>query len=99
MMTKLTLSCPAAVAEQVVEHFLESQWVEGFTSLAGGGHGSDFAAASLREKVRGHIAVTLLIAVLPQAHVEPLTEELHERFRGAKIRYWTEAVETFGELA
>ncbi len=97
---RLTLSCPRAVGEQIVEHMLESSLLpHGFLTADGSGHGADFAGASLREKVRGRIDVTLVIAVLPQAGVAPLLEELRGRFRSPQVRYWTEPVDEFGDLA
>jgi hypothetical protein len=98
--SKLTLSCPRAVAEQVIEHLLESSLVsEGFTTIAGSGHGADFRTASLSERVRGRVDVTLVIAILPAADIPSLLEELGSKFRGAHIRYWTEPVHASGDLA
>ena len=97
---KLTLSCPCALAEQVTEVLLESEWVtEGFTTLDAGGHGADFATASLRERVRGRIETQLIIAVLPGAHAAPLLQELRERFRTPQMHYWTELVHDAGDFA
>lgn len=97
--SKLTLSCPSAAAEPIIEHLLESRFVpNGFTTLAGSGHGADFRAASLRERVRGRIDVTLLVAILPAIDVPHLLAELREKFHGAHIRYWIEPVQDSGDL-
>lgn len=98
--SKLTLSCPSAVAEQVIEHLLESSLLpEGFTTTGGSGHGADFRNASLRERVRGRVDVILVIAILPAVDIPSLLEELGPNFRGAHIRYWTEPVHASGDLA
>jgi len=96
---KLTLSCPAALAEQVTELLLDSRWADGFTTLAGAGHGADFATATARERVRGCVDVVLMMVVLPPGHVAPLLAQLRENFHAPGLRYWTEAVQDFGELA
>lgn len=99
-LTKLTLSCPKASAEAVIEHLLACGHLpDGFTTMAGSSHGRDFAAASLRERVRGRIDVTLVTAILPGDDIAPLLETLRAKFRGAPIRYWTEPVHASGDLA
>lgn len=96
---KLTLSCPQALADRLTEHLLESEWSDGFTTLLGGGHGADFAAATLREKVRGQVDVMLVMLVLPSAHVTPLLDSLRAQLRAPHVRYWIEPVHAFGDLS
>ena len=97
---KLTLACPQPLAEQMVEFLLEGPWLEGgFTTLAGSGHGADFASASLREKVRGRVQVQLVIAVLPADQLSSLLAALRTQFKAPHIRYWTEPVQAFGDLS
>ena len=97
---KLTLSCPKAVLEDVVEHLLDSKLLPcGFTTIAANGHGADFADASLREKVRGRIRTALVMAVMPADNVGPLLDGLRSSFRGPRIQYWTETVPEFGDFA
>jgi hypothetical protein len=99
-LVRLTLSCPRVLAEQVTEALLESEWVaDGFTTLEAGGHGADFATASLRERVRGRIDTQLVIALLPAANAARVLEELRCRFGGAQMRYWTEPVLDAGDFA
>lgn len=97
-LVKLTLSCPRALSDRLAEHLLESEWSDGFTALEGGGHGADFAAATLREKVRGQVDITLVMLVLPSAHVAPLLDALRAQFRSPHVRYWTEPVHALGDL-
>lgn len=97
---RLNLSCPQAVAEQVIEFLINHDtMVGGFTTLAAHGHGRDFANATLRERVRGRVQSTLLMAILPAANVKPLLEELRSQFRTHHIFYWTEPVHDLGELS
>lgn len=97
---KLTLSCPTALGEQVVEYLLDSEWLEsGFTTIAAQGHGRDFAQASLREKVRGRIDNLNILAVMPAEKLPPLLEALRARFRNPHMIYWTEPVQAFGDFA
>ena len=97
---KLTLSCPKASAEAIIEHLLESSFLpQGFTTMSANGHGADFRTASLRERVRGRIDVTLVTAILPAAEVPHLIEGLRANFRGAHVRYWTEPVHASEDLA
>jgi hypothetical protein len=99
-LTKLTLSCPQALADAVVELLLESgQDAYGFTAVAAARHGSDFTGASLREKVRGSTDATLLIVILPASGLAPLLAEMRERFRSAQMQYWTEPVHETGDFA
>ncbi len=100
ILTRLTLSCPAALAEAVVEWLLETgRDMHGFTTVAASRHGGDFTGASLREKVRGTTDATLLIAILPASGLAPLLEAMRDRFRGTQIHYWTEPVHETGDFA
>lgn len=97
---KLTLSCPTALGEQVVEYLLTSEWMEsGFTTIAAQGHGRDFAQASLREKVRGRVDNLNILAVMPAEKLTPLLDALRARFRNPHMIYWTEPVHAFGDFA
>jgi hypothetical protein len=97
---KLTLSCPQALGEQVVEYLLASEWLEGgFTTIAAQGHGRDFAQASLREKVCGRVEHLNILAVIPAENLTPLLEALRARFRNPHMTYWTEPVHAFGDFA
>lgn len=96
---KLNLSCPAALGDQIVEYLLETGTLEGgFTSLPGHGHGGDFGAASLSEKVRGRVHVLTIMAILPEADVAPLLATLKQRFPSPHLIYWTEPVRQFGDF-
>jgi len=97
---KLTLACPQALAEQISEFLLDSDALKGgFTAWNANGHGADFATASLREQVRGSVHVFLLTAIVDETGLAPLLASLRAQFRAPHIRYWTEPVLEFGDLA
>lgn len=97
---KLTLACPQALAEQMSEFLLDCEQLKGgFTAWRANGHGADFATASLREQVRGHVNVFLLTAIIDDAGLAPLLASLRAQFRAPHVRYWTEPVLEFGDLA
>ena len=99
-LAKLVLSCPGAMADQVVEFLLASEWdTRGFTTVQAAGHGADFTNASLPEKVRGRIDTVLVILILPAPHVVPLLADLREKFRSSHMQYWTEPVHEAGDFA
>ena len=95
---KLNLSCPAALGDQLVEYLLE-RLDGGFTSIAGHGHGGDFTAATVAEKVRGHVHVLTIMAILPTGDLAALLAELKQRFPSPQLLYWTEPVADFGDFA
>ena len=96
---KLNLSCPAALGDQLVEYLLESEGLDGgFTTLPGHGHGRDFAAATLAEKVRGRVHVLTIMAILPSENTIPLLAALKQRFPSPHLFYWTEPVADFGDF-
>lgn len=96
---KLTFVCPVSLGDQVVEALIESEKLPaGFTTFPASGHGRDFASASVREKVRGRVDATVILAVLPTASAHPLLAELRERFPTPHLVYWTEPVLAFGDF-
>lgn len=99
ILTKLTLSCPRALADAVTEFLLEADAdMRGFTSVAAAAHGADFVHASLREKVRGSIDTVLLILILSAADLPSLLDRMRGRFRGAQVHYWAEPVHETGDF-
>lgn len=97
---RLNLSCPQPLAEQLIEFLLEHDaMIGGFTSLAAHGHGRDFSAATLRERVRGRVQSVLLLAILPAENVAPLLRDMRKQFAVPHLFYWTEPVQDFGELS
>lgn len=97
---KLTLHCPAALGEQVTDFLLEQRVPDGsFISFPARGHGRDFTAASPGEQVRGHVETMVIVALLPDARLEPLLDMLRARFPSPRIAYWIEPVDASGDFA
>jgi len=95
---KITLSCPAALGEQVVEYLLDANPATGFTSFAASGHGRDFAQASVREQVRGRVDARVVMLVVAAAEAPGLLAALRQAFPTPHLVYWTEAVQDFGDF-
>ncbi len=96
---RLNLFFPPALENTVVEILLEHEPpLPGFTTLSVQGHGGDFSRASLREKVRGHIARRALWMVLPRENVDTVLTALRQHMPSHEVIWWTEVVEDFGRL-
>ena len=97
---KLTLVCPIAMGEQVVEFLLDLDTpLHGFTTFSADGHGQDFAGTSVKEKVRGRVARKVVMAILPATEVGGLLAEIREQFTSPHMVYWTEPVSELGDFA
>jgi hypothetical protein len=96
-MKKLTLVCPPATGDQIVEFLIESDsLVHGFTTSAANGHGHDFATASVGERVRGHVRRMSIALIVEDGGVSELIAQLKNKFPSPHVVYWTEAVDDFG---
>lgn len=97
---KLTLAFPPAVEAQLVRFLLERRpALPGFTTIAAGGHGADFATASIEEQVRGLVKRRLLLLVLPAESVPGLVTALCQAIPNPHVTWWVEPVLGFGRLA
>ncbi|MGE5089772.1 MAG: DUF3240 family protein [Candidatus Levyibacteriota bacterium] len=96
---RLLLECSPALEDALVECLLENDPpLPGFTVQHGDGHGSDFEHASLRERVRGRIARSVLSMVLPAERVAEVLAQLRARLAGADVRWITQPVHDHGTL-
>lgn len=97
---RLTLVFPPAVEGGLLEFLLgQEPPLPGFTVVAAEGHGADFAAATLREQVRGRVARRMLLMVLPRERIEPLIAALRAALPHPHVTWWVEPVRDFGRLA
>ena len=97
---KLTLVCPTPAEDRLLEFLLDARrGLQGFTSLHGDGHGMNFEAASVRERVRGRIERSMLVIVLERAQVRNLIDDLRAHAAIPDLAYWVEPVEEFGRFA
>jgi hypothetical protein len=97
---KLTLVCPADLAERVVDILLEADVeMTGFTTFKADGHGHDFASASIGERVRGRVARRVIVAVLKADDVAALLGDIQKQIDNPDLSYWTEPVLAYGHLS
>ena len=97
---KLVIVCPREVEENITEAFLDaSPALPGFTSFEANGHGHDFAAASAREHVLGHVARCCLWIILTEPEVGHALDVLRGATRNPRVTYWIEPVLEFGHLS
>nr|RAV94040.1 DUF3240 domain-containing protein [Aerococcus mictus] len=96
---KLTLVFPPSGEDAVVEFLLSAEPpISGFTTWVGDGHGLDFREASVNERVRGRVKLSVLVAVLPRQWVAKLLDDLGKNARINSLTYWVEPVDIFGRL-
>ncbi|MDR0274000.1 MAG: DUF3240 family protein [Burkholderiaceae bacterium] len=96
----LHLVFPAALEDVVSAALIEHQPpLPGFTLLRAEGHSNDFSLASPDERVRGRIARSMILMVLPQETIGAVIAALRERVRSKRVVWWTTRVESFGRLA
>ena len=97
---KLTLVCPPDGSDRVVELMLTiDPPIEGFTTWSAEGHGHGFEKASFRERVRGRVDRTMLVAVVSRFQVAKILETIATRATIPHMAYWIEPIEAFGRLA
>lgn len=73
--------------------------IGGFTSWSAEGHGHGFANASFRERVRGRVDRTMLVAVIPRFQAAQILETIVTSAAIPHMAYWIEPIEAFGRLA
>lgn len=73
--------------------------IGGFTTWSSEGHGHGFEKASFRERVRGRVDRTMLVAVVPRSRAAQILEVIATRAAIAHMAYWIEPIEAFGQLA
>lgn len=96
---RLNLVCSPDGAERLIETLLEhGDGAQAFTSWSASGHGHDFAAATVGERVRGHIKRTVIAIVIKRAEAEHLLDNIAQQSVGQDMTFWIEPVETFGQL-
>ncbi len=97
---KLTLVYPPQAEDCVTELLLNSEPpLTGFTTWMAEGHGHDFGAASVKERVRGRVKRGILAVVIPRDRLAAVLEDIRTRAPIANLAYWVEPVESFGRLA
>ncbi|WP_417450620.1 DUF3240 family protein [Kordiimonas sp.] len=96
---KLVIVCPNEILDDITEAFLDAApALPGFTSFAASGHGQDFAAASAREHVRGHVSRHCIWMILSEPEVKHALDVLRAATCNPHVAYWVEPVLEFGHI-
>jgi len=95
----LTVLCPPAVEEKLLDLLLMSPNAAVFTSAPTAAHGLAFGRLNQTEQVLGRAFAVQVQVVFPDADKEALLGSLQEQFAGAGLRYWITPVVEAGEIA
>lgn len=95
----LTLICPPAVDEKMLDLLLLSPNVTFFTSMATAAHGMAHEDLDQTEQVLGRARATRIEVIVAAADKAALLDAIRQQFSGAGLRYWMTAVAETGEIA
>jgi hypothetical protein len=95
----ITLLCPRAVEEKLLDLLLMSPNMTVFTSTATSAHGLAHEALGQMEQVMGRAHAANIQAIFSAADKMALLEVLRQQFAGAGLRYWVMPVIEAGEIA
>jgi len=95
----LTLICPPAVEEKMLDLLLLSPNVTFFTSTATAAHGVAHEDLDQTEQVLGRARATKIQVIFAAANQAALLDAIRQQFSGAGLRYWVTTVAETGEIA
>ena len=95
----LTLICPPAVEEKMLDLLLLSPNVTFFTSTATAAHGMAHEDLDQTEQVLGRARATKIQVIFAAADKAALLDAIRQQFSGAGLRYWVTTVAEAGEIA
>lgn len=95
----LTLLCPPALEEKLLDLLLMSPNVKLFTSTATFAHGLAHERLDQTEQVLGRARATEVKVLFSAAEQAALLATLRQQFAGLGLRYWVTTVLDTGELA
>jgi len=95
----LTLICPPAVEEKLLDLLLLSPNVTVFTSTATAAHGMPHDNLDQTEQVLGRARATGIQVIVAASDKAALLEAIRQQFSGAGLRYWVTTVAEAGEIA
>lgn len=95
----LTLVCPPAVEEKLLDLLLMSPDVTFFTSTVTAAHGMAHENMDQTEQVLGRANATEIQILLAAANKNPLLDAIRRDLAGAGLRYWVTTVAEAGEIA
>lgn len=94
----LTLLCPIAHQEHLIDHLLLASEVQVFASSNGAAHGLHPRELSASEQVLGQARVVQITALVSKADSETVLAALKHKFAGTGLRYWLLPVIEAGEI-
>lgn len=89
--TCLTLVCPPAVEEKLLDTLLEQVGEGSFATLRADFHGRT-GALTIEEQVRGRSRALQVQVLMEETDAEALLGQLRQGFAGTGLRYWTSPV-------
>lgn len=95
----LTLICPPAVEEKILDLLLLSPDVTFFTSTATAAHGMAHEDLDQTEQVLGRARATKIQVFFAAGDKAALLDAIRQQFSGAGLRYWVTTVAETGEIA
>ena len=95
----LTLLCPPALEEKLLDLLLMLPDAPVFTSAPAAAHGLAFGRLSASEQVLGRALATQVQVLLAEADKEALLQAVQTQFAGAGLRYWLTPVTEAGAIA
>lgn len=95
----LTLLCPPAIEEKLLDLLLLSTTPMVFTSTPTAAHGLAHEYLDQTEQVLGRARATKVQVIFAAADKAALLEALHREFAGAGLRYWVTPLIETGEIA
>lgn len=95
----LTILCPSAVEEKLLDLLLMTANLKMFTSAPTAAHGLHTDSFSQSEQVLGRAFATQVQVLLTEEDKQALVENMHAQFAGAGLRYWLTPVIEAGEIA
>jgi len=95
----LTLICPPAVEEKMLDLLLLSPNVTFLTSTATAAHGMAHEDLDQTEQVLGRARATKIQVIFAAANQAALLDAIRQQFSGAGLRYWVTTVAETGEIA
>ena len=94
----LTLLCPPAVEEKLLDTLLMLSKALVFTSTPTAAHGLAMGGLSQAEQVMGRAEATQVQVILCVKDTDQLLAELRKQLAGAGLRYWLTPVVEAGDI-
>jgi hypothetical protein len=94
----LTLLCPPALEERVLDALLMMSEVAVFASSAAAAHGLSHARLSATEQVLGLAVMTQVQVLLSDAQRPKILADLKQQFAGTGLHYWMTPIIEAGEF-